>query len=499
MFPRRFSIICKRCPGRAGAGRVRIHTPLETLADRLNGRISLEQVKHPVTNKVLIKKGERIGRETAEATEKAGIKGVNIRSILTCKLGRGVCANCYGTDMATNTAVEIGEAVGIIAAQSIGEPGTQLTMRTFHMGGVAQGQNLTGSANVKRARQQALAELRKDMAQGTFSMVGTATEQKREIQKYLKVLEASVGGLLRVVELFEARRPKGEAITTDTDGLVVAILGGGRAEAMPGYDLPENLDNARTGVRKVLVQTTYDIENDRDTLIGLRVANTLYATDAMEAGKPAEGARPLVQAATDLTDKLIDLLEKNGHKKVTVQREFAVPYRGNLDVRVAQTVQLGDTLTKGPLWPQDVLSWRGLKGVAEYLVQEVQKVYKAQGISIHDKHIEVIVRQMLRKRRVKDAGETEIMPGKLVDISTFNAVNADASERGLNAATADFVLLGITEAALATESFLSAASFQKTTKVLTEAATHGREDMLEGFERERHHRAPDSGGHGLAA
>ena len=468
-------------PWKGGRGRVRIHTPLETLADRLNGRISLEQVKHPETNKVLIKKSERINREMAENVEKAGIRGVKIRSILTCKLGRGVCANCYGTDMATNSAVEIGEAVGIIAAQSIGEPGTQLTMRTFHMGGVAQGQSLTGSANVKRARQQALAELRKDIAQGTFSMQGTATEQKREIQKYLKVLEASVGGLLRVVELFEARRPKGEAITTDTDGQVVAIIGGGRAEAMPGYDLPENLDTARTGVRKVLVQTVYDIEQDREKIIGQRVANTLYATDAMEGGTPAEGARPLVGAGTDLTDKMVDLLERNGHKKVTVQREFAVPYRGNLDVRVAQTVQLGDTLTKGPLWPQDVLAWRGLKGVAEYLVQEVQKVYKAQGISIHDKHIEVIVRQMLRKRRVKDAGDTDIMPGKLVDIATFTAVNEDAKERGLTQATADFVLLGITEAALATESFLSAASFQKTTKVLTEAATHGREDMLEGL------------------
>ena len=466
-------------PWKGGKGRVRIHTPLETLTERLNGRIALEQVKHPKNNTVLIKKHARITREMAERVEKAGIGGVKVRSILTCKMGRGVCANCYGTDMATGGPVENGEAVGIIAAQSIGEPGTQLTMRTFHMGGVAQGQNLTGQSNVKKARQQALAELRKDMSAGTFTMVGTATEQKREIQKYLKVLEASVGGLLRVVELFEARRPKGEAITTDTEGVVVAILGGGRAEAMPGFE--NLLDDARTGVRKVLVQTTYSIDQDREKLIGLRIANTTYATDAVENGAPLEGARPLIQATTDLTDKMLDLLEKNGHKKVTVQREFAVPYRGNLDVRVGQQVQLGDTLTKGPLWPQDVLAWRGLKGVAEYLVQEVQKVYKAQGISIHDKHIEVIVRQMLRKRRVKDAGDTDIMPGKLVDISTFNTNNENAKASGLTQATADFVLLGITEAALATESFLSAASFQKTTKVLTEAATHGREDYLEGL------------------
>ena len=164
-----------------------------------------------------------------------------------------------------------------------------------------------------------------------------------------------------------------------------------------------------------------------------------------------------------------------------MQREFAVPYRGNLDVRLGQVVQTGDTLTKGPLWPQDVLSWRGLKGVAEYLVQEVQKVYKSQGINIHDKHIEVIVRQMLRKRRVKDSGDTEVMPGKLIDIATLTVINNGVTAAGHAPATADFVLLGITEAALNTESFLSAASFQKTTKVLTEAATHGREDYLEGL------------------
>lgn len=460
-------------------GRVRIHTPLETLAERLNGRICLETVTNEA-GEVLVETGASINRATADAIEKSGVRGVKIRSILTCKLGRGVCASCYGTDLATNSEVEIGEAVGIIAAQSIGEPGTQLTMRTFHMGGVAQGQSLTGVANVKKARQQALTELRSDIAKGNFQMQGTATEQKREIQRYLKVLEASVGGLLRVVELFEARKPKGEAITTDVDGSVVAIIGGGRAEKMEGIDLPMNLDNARTGVRKVLIQTTVPLEQ-RERLLGQRSANTIYAPDAYENGKVTAGARPLVTAAQELTDRLLDLLERNNVDKVIVQREFAVPYRGNLDVRVGQHVQMGDTLTKGPLWPQDVLAWRGLKGVAEYLVQEVQKVYKAQGISIHDKHIEVIVRQMLRKRRIKDSGETEIMPGKLVDVSTMDAVNADAAERGLTPATADFVLLGITEAALATESFLSAASFQKTTKVLTEAATHGREDMLEGL------------------
>jgi DNA-directed RNA polymerase subunit beta' len=454
-----------------GQQRVHIRTPLQSLADRLVGRISQETVTHPETGEVMVREGESIDRYMAEDIEHAGVPSVKIRSILTCKLGKGVCAQCYGHDLATNQLVEIGEAVGIIAAQSIGEPGTQLTMRTFHLGGVAGGSSLTGVANVKKARQQALQELRSDIDKGTFTLQGSATEQKREIQRYLKVLEATVGGLLRVVELFEARKPKGEAITTDVEGTVVAILGGGRAEIMPGVDLKIDLSTARTGVRRVLIQTTEEIA-DRDKLIGHYLAHDIVG---------AKGAKPIATAGQELTDRLLDQIEKAGHLRVTVRREFAVPYRGTLAVKVGDQVTTGDMLTRGPLWPQDVLAWRGVKGVAEYLVQEVQKVYKSQSISIHDKHIEVIVRQMLRKRRIRDTGDTELMPGKLVDASTLESVNERATEDGLHPATADYVLLGITEAALATESFLSAASFQKTTKVLTEAATHGRVDTLEGL------------------
>jgi DNA-directed RNA polymerase subunit beta' len=459
------------------SARVRIHVPVETLSERLVGRICLETIKHPGTGEVLVHEGDDIDRHTAEAIEKSGVRNVKIRSILTCKLGRGVCGACYGHDLATNQPVEIGEAVGIIAAQSIGEPGTQLTMRTFHLGGVAQGTSLTGVANVKKARQQALQELRSDIGKGNITMPGTLTEQKREIQRYLKVLEATVGGLLRVVELFEARKPKGEAITTDVDGVCVAIIGGGRADVLQELNgqplkLPFDVDRAKTGVRRVLVQTTANV-SERDKLIGFHLASTLAGIKG--------GGKAVATAGQEVTERLLDQIEKAGHSQLTVQREFPVPYRGNLDVRVGQVVEAGDTLTKGPLWPQDVLSWRGLKGVAEYLVQEVQKVYRSQGITIHDKHVEVIVRQMLRKRRIRDTGDTELMPGRLVDAPVLEAVNERATAEGRTPATADFVLLGITEAALATESFLSAASFQKTTKVLTEAATHGRVDLLEGL------------------
>ena len=452
------------------SARVRVHKPEVTLGERIVGRVVCGTLKHPTTKKVLVKANESIDRHLAEKIEAAGVREVKVRSVLTCKLGRGICAKCYGLDLAANGMVEIGEAVGIIAAQSIGEPGTQLTMRTFHLGGVASGTSLTGVANVKKARQQALQELRLDIDKGNLQMVGTATEQKREIQRYLKVLEATVGGLLRVVELFEARKPKGEAITTDTDGDVVAILGGQRAEIQEGVTLSGvDVESARGGVRKVFVHTVVPV-SERDKIVGHTLASPVNI-----------GKKEMVTAGGEVTERALDAIEKAGIPNVTIRREFAVPYRGNLDVRVGQHIEAGDTLTKGPLWPQDVLAWRGLKGVADYLVQEVQKVYRTQGIMIHDKHIEVIVRQMLRKRRIKDPGDTDLMPGKLVDYTRLVEKNTAADAEGVKAATADFVLLGITEAALNTESFLSAASFQKTTKVLTEAATRGSEDKLEGL------------------
>jgi len=460
--------------------RVRVHTVVESLRERILGCVVCEDVIHPTTGEVLVSTGDVIDRHKALEVEEAGVMDVTVRSVLTCHLGRGVCAKCYGQDLASDHMVEIGEAVGIIAAQSIGEPGTQLTMRTFHLGGVAQGTSLTGVANVKKARQQALQELRNDIDKGNLHIGGTTTEQKREIQRYLKVLEATVGGLLRVVELFEARKPKGEAITTDIDGTVVAIIGGGRSEIMEGIKLNIDPNDAKTGVRKVVQHATLPIfgsdtesmtKADRSKITGQQlVENVVGAKDKI-----------IAKAGQTITDKLLDQIIATDAQTISIRREFAVPYRGNLDVKVGEEISAGDTLTKGPRWPQDVLAWRGIKGVADYLVQEVQKVYQAQGIAIHDKHIQVIVRQMLRKRRIKDPGDTELMPGRLVDWFMLEEINEAAIADGGSPATADVVLLGITESALSTESFLSAASFQKTTKVLTEAATRGKVDTLEGL------------------
>ncbi|REJ35308.1 MAG: DNA-directed RNA polymerase subunit beta' [Bacillota bacterium] len=325
---------------------------IEPLRERITGRVAAERVVHPQTGAVIVEENQLINEEEAAEIEEAGVESVKIRSVLTCRSRHGVCVRCYGRDLATGQLVEVGEAVGIIAAQSIGEPGTQLTMRTFHTGGVA-GEDITA-------------------------------------------------GLPRVEELFEARKPKGQAVMTEVAGTV-------RIEETKGQ-------------RKVIV------------------------TDA------------------------------EGEEHV-----YNIPYGARLKVRDGAQVEAGDGLTEGPINPHDILRVKGVHGVQTYIVQEVQEVYRSQGVDINDKHIEVIVRQMLRKLKVEDSGDTELLPGGLVDQHEFEEENRRVLEAGGQPATAKPVLLGITKASLATESFLSAASFQETTRVLTDAAIKGKEDPLLGL------------------
>ena len=325
---------------------------LEPLRDRIVGRIAAAQVVDPRTGEVIIEENQLIDEEIATRIEEAGIESVCIRSVLTCHSRYGVCVRCYGRDLATGQLVEVGEAVGIIAAQSIGEPGTQLTMRTFHTGGVA-GEDITQ-------------------------------------------------GLPRVEELFEARKPKGQAIITEVAGTV-------------------------------------------------RVVETRQA-------------RKVIVTAEDGTEYT-----------------YAIPFGARLKVRDGQVVEAGDSLTEGPINPHDILRVKGVRAVQQYLVQQVQDVYRSQGVDINDKHIEVIVRQMLRKVKVEDPGDTELLPGGLVDQFEFEEENRRVQALGGQPATAKPVLLGITKASLATESFLSAASFQETTRVLTDAAIKGKEDPLLGL------------------
>jgi len=331
---------------------VRVHTPQGELNPSLAARVALERVVHPRTGEVLVEPGEEINMATVEKLSKAGVEEVMVRSVMTCESRHGVCCLCYGTMLATGRLVEIGEAVGIIAAQSIGEPGTQLTMRTFHTGGVA-GEDITH-------------------------------------------------GLPRVVELFEARKPKGQAVIAEISGKV----------------------------------TIEDLERSRKI--------TILGPDNKE-------------------------------------RVYQVSRRARLRVRNGQEVAAGDQLTEGSINPHDILRVLGTQAAQLYLVHEVQEVYKSQGVDIHDKHIELIVRQMMKKVEVLDPGDTDLLPGDKVDRKYFEEVNQAVIAQGGEPATARQMLLGITKASLATDSFLSAASFQETTRVLTDAAISGKVDPLLGL------------------
>ena len=325
---------------------------IEVLYDRIVGRYTIDPIVNPTTGEVIVEADSMIKEDEAEKIIAAGIETVQIRTVLNCKTNHGVCSKCYGRNLATGKEVNIGEAVGIIAAQSIGEPGTQLTMRTFHTGGVAGG----------------------DITQG----------------------------LPRVEELLEARKPKGLAVITEITGRV----------------------------------------------------------EIDETGKRKE----------------ISIVPENGETEV-----YAIPYGSRIRVKHGQMVEAGDPLTQGSINPHDIVRVKGIGGVQDYIVKEVQRVYRMQGVDVNDKHIEVIVRQMLSKVKVEDPGDTELIPGGYEDVLTFDKCNEEAIAQGLKPAVAKRVLLGITKASLATESFLSAASFQETTRVLTEAAIKGKEDHLIGL------------------
>ncbi|MBR3375588.1 MAG: DNA-directed RNA polymerase subunit beta', partial [Firmicutes bacterium] len=326
---------------------------IEPLTQRIIGRTALMDITDPATGEVIVEQNEEIMEADAEKIKNAGITSVAIRSVMTCHSKTGICAKCYGRNLATGEEVNIGESVGIIAAQSIGEPGTQLTMRTFHSGGVAGG----------------------DITQG----------------------------LPRVEELFEARKPKGLAEICEGDGEVVSI------------------EARQDNKSEVTVK-----EADQD-------------------------------------------------------RVYVVPYGARINVKVGDKVYAGENITRGPLDPHDILRLNGVEGVYQYLLKEVQRVYKLQGVDINDKHIEVIVSQMLSKYKVEDSGDTVLLPGSLYNKFEIDEANEEALAKGGEPCEYKITLQGITKAALATGSFLSAASFQETTKVLTDAAIKGKNDKLVGL------------------
>jgi DNA-directed RNA polymerase subunit beta' len=408
--------------------------------------------------------------------------GVPIRSPLTCNTRQGVCAKCYGLDMGTLRPVELGTAVGIIAAESIGEPGTQLTMRVFHTGGVAgagqqiagfkvgAGRALTATELEERGAVQEAIDLSKDQKMVLLKVAANqlgkpvpvlATEEPSEgeeklekrtrdsLRRLAKLQEPPNSGINRVEELFEARKPKGEAITVDYEGEVVDII--------------------RSVGRWVVIKATLPVG---DLLVGKMSLQTIE--------DPKSGAVILEEMEEIRTAHLTRLLDA-GVQAVTVLDAVLVPPQGSLEVVKGDTVLAGDRLTPGPLNPHELLRLRGVRGVQEYLIREIQAVYKAQGVDIDDKHLEVIIRQMLRKRRVIDPGDTYFLPGQTVDRFVFEDANRKVIAEDGRPATAEWVLLGVSEAAQQTESFLSAASFQRTVKALTEAAVRGKVDELVGL------------------
>jgi DNA-directed RNA polymerase subunit beta' len=389
----------------------------EAFRRRLIGRLAAGPVLDPKAKK----KAEPIVERNAEITEAhasridaAGVDEVLVRSPLTCQSRYGVCRACYGRDLATGRLVGIGEAVGIIAAQSIGEPGTQLTMRTFHTGGVA-GLDITA-------------------------------------------------GLPRVEELFEARMPKGKAEISHIDGVVEIMQGENGARRVKVTSREEFDTPLRLSKNHELLVAEGDTVEANQVLARFEQDGTVD-----EVRSPEQGL--MVRADDGLRVRSEDVVE----------REYAIPHNAKLLVENGQQVRAGDAITDGPINPQEYLETRGRDAVQRYLVREVQRVYRSQGVTINDKHIEIIVRQMLRKVRIDQPGDTEQLPFELADRFEFEEINNRVLAEGGEPATAETVLLGVTKASLNTASFLAAASFQETTRVLTEAAINGAKDRLIGL------------------
>jgi DNA-directed RNA polymerase subunit beta' len=431
---------------------------IERLAERIKGRCPVEDIINPQTGEVMVKANELITEEMAEEIEKAGVQSVRLRSPITCEAELGVCARCYGADLSTGKLVAKGTAVGIIAAQSIGEPGTQLTLRTFHTGGTA-GKTIVdavgGLTTVRR--REAIKTIREDMERGLVDLEGmTSKEATAALQKILKALEIPEKGIHRVEGLFEVSKTlRGEAIIVEKDGVV------------------KDIREERAGLPTVIIHSREKVSEE---LLG-----EVLGEDVKD---PATG-RVILTAGTKLKKEDIRLLleeYRDSIPEVVTERRYLIPYRGVKLVQIGDEVKAGQRLTRGPVDLNLVLKYQGIQGVYDYMISELQDIYKSQGgVDINDKHFEIIIRQMLRRVKVKDPGDTEFLPGDIVNVDVFNRENKRVAKEGGRIAKGERILSGITEAALASDSFLSAASFQETPQVLAKAAIEGKKDPLIGL------------------
>ena len=502
---------------------------IESLRDRILGRVALEDVYDTITDDLLVKAGEEIDEESAARIDESGIESVRIRSILTCESRRGICAKCYGRNLATGSAADLGEAVGVIAAQSIGEPGTQLTLRTFHIGGtaarIAEQSKVTSKSegkavykNIKFATKQdgdmvvlgREGELElldeRDRVRSRYTVPYSAILRVKNHAKvgkddplfewdpYTHTILAERPGKVQFVDIIENESFREELdVTTGLRQRVIVEqrekqlrphiqIRDAKGKKVGNYSIPTGAhlqvhDGDKVEAGEYLVKIPRDISKTRDITGGLpRVA------ELFEARKPKD---PAVVTEIDGVVEFGKIIR--GATQTLVKgfggevREYLIPHGKHLRVHDQDRVKAGQRLCEGPIDPHDILRIKGVNAVQEYLENEIQEVYRLQGVKINDKHIEVIVRQMLQKVKVEDVGDTNFLEGEQVDKHRFREENEKVIAEGGEPATFQPLLLGITKASLSTESFISAASFQETTRVLTEAVINGKTDYLLGL------------------
>jgi DNA-directed RNA polymerase subunit beta' len=518
-------------------------TVVASLASRILGRTTAEDLRDASSNKVVVKRGTLLEETHVEAITQAAIQEVKIRSVLTCELQNGVCGKCYGRDLARGTPVNHGEAVGVIAAQSIGEPGTQLTMRTFHIGGAAQineqsavESNFDGKIKIKnraiaRNSEGENVAMVRNMVVAVVDADGTERATHRiqygarmridegdmikrgqriaEWDPYTRPILTEAEGTIGFEDLVEGQSISetideatgiAKRVVTDwrtgsgrnqqdlrpaivikgKDGKVLKVARGGDARYMLSVDSILSVDiNGKVKAGDVIARLPTESAKTRDITGGLpRVAELFEARKPKDAAIIAEIAGT-IRFGRDYKNKRRIAIEPVD--KTEEPREYLIPKGKHIHLQDGDIVEKGDFIVEGNPAPHDILAIKGIEELASYLVNEIQEVYRLQGVLINDKHIEVIVRQMLQKVEVVDPGETDMIQGDQLDRIEFDEINLVARDQGKKVATAHPVLLGITKASLQTKSFVSAASFQETTRVLTEAAVNGKVDTLEGL------------------
>jgi DNA-directed RNA polymerase subunit beta' len=503
---------------------------IEPLKDRIVGNVALDDVYDPIDGELLVEAGELIDEVPADAVEDAGIQSVKIRSVLTCEAKRGICRMCYGRNLATMAPVDLGEAVGILAAQSIGEPGTQLTLRTFHIGGTAariaaqtqRKSKVDGRAKFERivtvatpaaerivtSREGEIVMLTKEGAiRSRLAVPYGATLVVDDDQQiaagdvlfswdpYSEPIVADHAGQIRFVDIVEDETVREEL--DDSTGRRQLVITEDRDKKLhPMIEIWDAKGSER--LREFIVPvgaqlTVRDTENIEQGTTLAKISREVYKTRDITGGLPRvaelfEARRPKDPAVITEIDGSIRFGEiKRGKREIVVippqgaERVYEVPVGKHLRVHEGDLVRAGDRLSEGPVNPHDILRIKGPRAVQEYLLNEVQEVYRLQGVKINDKHIGTIVRQMLQKVRITDGGDSEFLEGEHVDRTVFRDVNQQLIAKGRTPARSEPLLLGITKASLTTQSFISAASFQETTRVLTDAAVRGARDELVGL------------------